>query len=147
MAEAIFRKQLADRGLAQSWLVDSAATGPWNVGDLGDSRGLRVLKRHGLDTAHRARVVQKKDFDKFHYIICMDHSNVADLQGLAPQQHSAEIKLLGSYDELSSQEATGEIIVDPYYLDEPAFDLTYRRCWRACVTFLNSVEGVEPPGK
>lgn len=147
MAEAILRKQLESRGLADAWLVDSAATGPWNLGDLPDSRALLVLRRHGLDSAHRARLVEKGDFGKFRHIICMDHNNVADLQGIAPEQHTAKVELLGSYDELSSQEKTKEVIVDPYYLDEVAFEDTYRRCWRACVSFLNSVEGAEPSDK
>lgn len=144
MAEAIFREQLASRGLTDAWLVDSAATAPWNVGNLPDSRALVVLRRHGLDSKHRARVMEKGDFAKFHHIICMDHDNVAELQGIAPKNHTAKIELLGSYDELSSQEETKEVIVDPYYLDDTAFEDTYRRCWRACASFLKSIEGAEP---
>ena len=44
IAEAVFKKLLSDKNIAERWTVDSAATGEWNTGDLPDSRALKTLE-------------------------------------------------------------------------------------------------------
>lgn len=40
------------------WVIDSGATSDWNVGSSPDARGLACLRKHGIDSSHRARQVQ-----------------------------------------------------------------------------------------
>ena len=49
-AEAVMKKVAADNGM-DGWLhIESAAIGPWHVGDLPDSRIVRFIKKHHVLT-------------------------------------------------------------------------------------------------
>ncbi|XP_067878180.1 low molecular weight phosphotyrosine protein phosphatase isoform X6 [Heterodontus francisci] len=76
IAEAIFRKQVTDRGIISKWKIDSAATSTYEIGNPADERGQRCLMKHGISTNHIARQVTKNDFLTFDYILCMDESNL-----------------------------------------------------------------------
>lgn len=39
------------------WVIDSGATSDWNIGSFPDARGLACLRRHGIDSDHRAQQV------------------------------------------------------------------------------------------
>uniref|UniRef100_A0A672MA37 protein-tyrosine-phosphatase n=1 Tax=Sinocyclocheilus grahami TaxID=75366 RepID=A0A672MA37_SINGR len=39
------------------WVIDSGATSDWNTGSSPDSCGLACLRKHGIETDHRARQV------------------------------------------------------------------------------------------
>ncbi|KAM9338818.1 low molecular weight phosphotyrosine protein phosphatase isoform 3-T3 [Symphorus nematophorus] len=121
------------RHVARQWVIDSGATSDWNVGSSPDARGLACLRRHGIETSHRARQVTKNDFMSFEYILCMDESNLSDLNRKAKQvQNSqAKIELLGSYDPQKQH-----IIKDPYYGTDEDFEKVYQQCVRCCKAFL-----------
>ncbi|KAM9338816.1 low molecular weight phosphotyrosine protein phosphatase isoform 1-T1 [Symphorus nematophorus] len=133
IAEAVFRKMATDAGIVDEWVIDSGATSDWNVGSSPDARGLACLRRHGIETSHRARQVTKNDFMSFEYILCMDESNLSDLNRKAKQvQNSqAKIELLGSYDPQKQH-----IIKDPYYGTDEDFEKVYQQCVRCCKAFL-----------
>jgi low molecular weight phosphotyrosine protein phosphatase len=59
---------------------------------------------------HRARQVTSDDYKQFDFILCMDQSNLRDLQDMAPSGATAAVKLLGSFDPHGQT-----IIKDPYY--------------------------------
>lgn len=44
--------------LLLQWVIDSAATSDWNIGSSPDARGLACLRKHGIETTHRAQQVQ-----------------------------------------------------------------------------------------
>ncbi|XP_026887402.1 low molecular weight phosphotyrosine protein phosphatase isoform X1 [Electrophorus electricus] len=133
IAEAVFRHMATERGEAEKWLIDSGATSDWNTGSFPDARGLSCLRRHDIETDHRARQVTKEDFMTFDYILCMDESNLRDLKRKANtvKNSKAKIELLGSYD--PEQQL---IINDPYYGSEQDFETVYEQCIRCCKTFL-----------
>lgn len=134
-AQAVFKKLLSQRGREEKWMVDSAGTGHWNLGELPDPRARRALERQGLKEEHRARVVEEEDFRKFEYIVCMDHSNMENLLQLAPKDSSATLQLLGIFDDEGP-----EVIEDPYYGSDRDFEVVLERCWKACTGFLDFVE-------
>ena len=155
-AEAIFKRLLEERGVSESWTVDSAGTGDWNLGELPDPRTLKTLRykvvplichiyndlctvcrRHGLDSDHRARLLVEKDLEQFEHIIVFDHKNIQDTLEMYPKGLTEDrLTLLGRFD--SEQES--DIIEDPYYLEDKDFETTYLICERACKAFLESVE-------
>ncbi len=134
MAEAILKKQLADRGLQGQWVVDSAGMGPWHVGKPPDPRTIVTLKSHCLSTDHRGRMVGVEDFHRFHYLLGMDHENMSDLKQIQPKDGTATLKLLGSYDKREE-----DPIEDPYYGEDKVFEETFQLLWQACSDFLDSV--------
>ncbi|KAM4712657.1 low molecular weight phosphotyrosine protein phosphatase isoform 2-T2 [Anableps anableps] len=133
IAEAVFRKMATDAGVVDKWVIDSGATSDWNTGSLPDTRGLACLRKHGIETSHKARQVTKDDFMSFEYILCMDESNLSDLKRKANsvKNCSAKIELLGSYDPQNQL-----IIKDPYYGSDKDFENVYEQCLRCCKAFL-----------
>uniref|UniRef100_A0A1A7X514 Low molecular weight phosphotyrosine protein phosphatase n=1 Tax=Iconisemion striatum TaxID=60296 RepID=A0A1A7X514_9TELE len=119
--------------LLLQWVIDSGATSDWNTGSLPDARGLACLRKHGIETSHRARQVTKEDFTSFDYILCMDESNLSDLKRKAKsvKNTKAAVELLGKYDPQKQL-----IINDPYYGSDQDFEKVYEQCVRCCKAFL-----------
>uniref|UniRef100_A0A8C6SY58 Low molecular weight phosphotyrosine protein phosphatase n=1 Tax=Neogobius melanostomus TaxID=47308 RepID=A0A8C6SY58_9GOBI len=135
IAEAVFRKMATDAGVVDTWVIDSGATSDWNTGSSPDARGLACLRKHGIETSHRARQVTKEDFQTFEYILCMDENNLSDLKKKANsvKNATARIELLGSYDPQKQL-----IIKDPYYGSDKDFETVYEQCVRCCKAFLDT---------
>ncbi|XP_061602539.1 low molecular weight phosphotyrosine protein phosphatase isoform X2 [Cololabis saira] len=134
IAEAVFKKMATDADVVNKWVIDSGATSDWNIGSSPDARGLACLRKHGIETSHRARQVTKDDFMSFEYILCMDENNLSDLKKKANsvKDYRAKIELLGSYDPQKQL-----IIKDPYYGSDSDFENVYEQCVRCCKAFLD----------
>ncbi|XP_077442549.1 low molecular weight phosphotyrosine protein phosphatase isoform X1 [Stigmatopora argus] len=135
IAEAVFKKMATDAGVVDKWHIDSAATSTYEIGNPPDHRGLDCMKRHGVPMAHVARQVTSDDFMNFEFILCMDESNLRDLnhKGNSVKNHKARIELLGKYDPQKKL-----IIKDPYYGSDEDFEKVYEQCQRCCKAFLES---------
>jgi protein-tyrosine phosphatase len=122
LAEGVFSAVLAERGQGQNFLLDSAATGGWEVGSPPDPRSIAVAMCYGIDiSAQRARKVTPEDFHRHDLILGMDRSNVADLKALAPAAMRDRIHLF-----LEFAEGKARDVPDPYYDGAEAFASVYR---------------------
>ncbi|GAA6089845.1 low molecular weight phosphotyrosine protein phosphatase isoform X2 [Tachysurus ichikawai] len=133
IAEAVFRKMATESGVVDKWRIDSAATSTYEIGNPPDYRGAACMKKHSVPMRHVARQVTKEDFVTFEYILCMDDSNLRDLNRKANsvKNSKAKIELLGSYDPEKQL-----VIKDPYYGSEKDFETVYEQCVRCCRVFL-----------
>ncbi|EHA98376.1 Low molecular weight phosphotyrosine protein phosphatase [Heterocephalus glaber] len=97
-----------------------------------DYRGQSCMKKYGIPMSHVAWQVTE-DFPTFDYILCMDESNLRDLNRKSNQVKNCKAKteLLGSYDPQKQL-----IIEDPYYGNESDFELVYQQCISCCKAFL-----------
>lgn len=130
VAEAALRQLLASDGV--EWLVDSAGTAAYHVGESPDRRTLASLRRHGIpEGAHKAWQFTAEHFDRFDHVIAMDRSNLDNLERLARTQADTDkLALFRSFDpEVSSRPdrdlqkgPTDHDTPDPYYGDEAGFD-------------------------
>ncbi|XP_061012988.1 low molecular weight phosphotyrosine protein phosphatase-like [Dama dama] len=129
IAEAVFRKLVTDQNISDNWRIDSAATSTYELGNPPDYRGQACMKKHGIRMSHVARQVTKEDFATFDYILCMDESNLRDLNRKSNQVKNcrAKIELLGSYDPQKQL-----IIEDPYYGNDADFETVYQQRVRCC---------------
>jgi protein-tyrosine-phosphatase len=75
-AEGVFLHLLAQRGLQDSFTVDSAGTGGWHVGKPADARMRRAAERRGIQLHSRARQVEVADLQEFDHILTMDDDNL-----------------------------------------------------------------------
>ncbi|MBV7391776.1 MULTISPECIES: low molecular weight protein-tyrosine-phosphatase [Enterococcus] len=120
MAEAIFRDAFVKERQQADFLVDSAATSSWEVGNPPHRGTQKILKQHNISTKGIvARQIKLTDFDRFDYIIAMDNENLSDLKEMAPADSKAEILLY--LDILPEKQ--GQSIPDPWYTGD--FEETY----------------------
>ncbi len=117
MAESIFRHKVREAGLDDSFLLDSAGTGNWHVGDHPDPRTIEVLRLNGITEFSRARQVASTDFSRFEHIIAMDLANVRDLQSWQ-STGPGRVTLMSDWNENS----TLIEVPDPYYGDFSGFE-------------------------
>ncbi len=120
LAEGVFRAVLTEHG--RDMVLDSAATGGWNLGEAPDPRSIAVAARHGIDiSGQRARKVRPEDFARFDLILGMDRQNVRDLRALAPADAGERIHLLAEFAQGQARD-----VPDPYYDGQEAFASVYR---------------------
>ncbi|MBO9671782.1 MAG: low molecular weight phosphotyrosine protein phosphatase, partial [Sphingobium sp.] len=120
MAEGAFRLAAQDAGLDVE--IESAGTGDWHVGNPPDHRAQATALRYGADISrYAARQVEPEDFHYFTHIFALDHSNLADLQAMAPVDARAELALL--LDLVEGRQ--GGAIGDPYYGGDEGFERTW----------------------
>lgn len=82
-AEGIMKAKVEEKGLASQFYIDSAAIGPWHVGQLPDNRMRRCGAAHGYCFDSHARQFDKSDFAKFDYIVVMDNDNYRAITRMA----------------------------------------------------------------
>ncbi|MCG2610556.1 low molecular weight phosphotyrosine protein phosphatase [Flavobacterium sp. SM15] len=126
LAEAILQSKLPK----DLFIVDSAGTGGWHVGQEPDKRSILTAKNRGLDiTGQRGRQFSKNDFENFDYIYVMDHSNYKNVIALAPNQ-DAKSKVKMILNELFPNENVD--VPDPYYGGQNGFEQVFDMLDEAC---------------
>lgn len=111
MAEAMFKKMVAEAGLADQITIDSAETSNIAEGSPADSRTKAILDKHHIkDDGMIARQLQDRDYYDADYIIAMDQINVRDAKDTAPA--GLENKVHGIFEATPGKENC--YIVDPW---------------------------------
>lgn len=144
MAEVVMRALVAQRGLGDVVLVDSAGTGDWHIGERADRRALASLAGGGYDgSAHRARQFDPQWFDERDLVIALDHGHLRTLQAWAPSADDrAKVRLLRSFDPAVTEGASGAAldVPDPYYDGARAFDEVLAVVTASCAGLLDRIE-------
>ena len=120
LAEAAFRAEAAKAGLKAT--ADSAGTADYHIGEAPDPRAIRTAARFGIDiSGYRGQQAVAADFTRFTHIFAADHSNLSNLERIAPAAHSARLSLL--LDLVPGRE--GQAVADPWYGEEEGFLITW----------------------
>ncbi len=92
LAEGILRSKLPQ----DRFVIDSAGTGNYHIGNPPDSRSIKVADKYGLDiTSLRGRQFTRYDFDNFDLIYVMDASNYESVMSLArTEDDKAKVKFV-----------------------------------------------------
>ncbi|WP_428240356.1 low molecular weight protein-tyrosine-phosphatase [Gynuella sp.] len=137
IAEGVFRALIQERGVDEQFVVDSAGTAGYHVGEGPDERAVRALKGRKIDISDlRARQLQASDFEEYDYILVADRQNLKDVQTMAGESGSAEVRLFLSYD----PESQVDEIPDPYYGGSEGFETVIDLCSAASEKFLQHVQ-------
>lgn len=120
LAEAVFRKVVAEAGLEPRFRIDSAGTSGYHDGDPPDARTAEVAGRRGVTVAGISRRVTPQDVAAFDYLVVMDEDNRRAVERLvASAPADAEVRLFREFD----PEAGGEVEVpDPYFGGPDGFE-------------------------
>lgn len=126
LAEGILKSKLPE----SIYLVDSAGTGDYHVGDTPDPRSLKTAEKYGLDiTNQRGRQFNVSDFDAFDYIYVMDDSNFKNVVKLARNANDiAKVQYI--LNEIYPNQ--NHSVPDPYTGGIQGFDNTFKMLDEAC---------------
>jgi protein-tyrosine phosphatase len=120
LAEAAFRKEVAEAGLEEVFDVKSSGTGHWHVGGQADQRMRETAGKFGLSLeAHRAQQFLAGHIADFDHVLVMDKSNLHDVLFLdRKEKHGTKVRLFREFDP-----DPGDFQVpDPYYGGPQGFD-------------------------
>ncbi len=137
-AEGVFRKMVADAGLAHAIRVDSAGTHAYHVGEPPDTRSQAIARARGYDLSGiRARRIDTGDFGAFDLIIAMDRDHHAILARMAPPAARAKVGLMLTY----ARRAKTLDVPDPYYGGPEGFELVLDLIEDAAAGLLVALQG------
>jgi protein-tyrosine phosphatase len=132
LAEGVFRQLVEERGLQKNFLIDSAGTASYHVGEAPDKHARNAAKAYGFSIDQlKGRQFTTADLLQWDYIIAMDQSNHLNLQKLGPAK--GELLLMREFDE----ENAGADVPDPWSQGQAAFHETYRILRRSCEKLLD----------
>jgi protein-tyrosine phosphatase len=141
IAEVVMRAKVAEAGLADRIVVDSAGTGDWHAGGPADERTIDTLRAHGYDDGgHVARQFKADWFDDVDLVVAMDSKNLQALRWLAPGDSADKIVRLRSFDPASRG---GDLDVpDPYYGGTDHFEEVLEMVEAGCDGLLEHVRSL-----
>ncbi len=139
-AEGVFRHLLAERGSSPRYVVASAGTAAYHVGESPDDRSAQTAAQRGITLSGSAARFDVEDFARFDWVIAMDRSNHRDLLARAPDSEAAaKVALLRRWD--PDNTAGDDLDVpDPYYGGPSGFDDVLDICVRSCRALLDELE-------
>ena len=121
---------LASKLPSEKFIVDSAGTGSYHVGEKPDKRSIETAKKNGLDISHqRARQFTTEDFNEFDYIFVMDKSNYKNVIKLSKDKnHHQKVEMILNH--LFPNENVD--VPDPYFGLQNGFDMVYNMLDETC---------------
>ena len=120
-AEGIFNQKIKERDVENFFVVDSAGTGSWHVGNLPDQRMLATALSRGIKLNSRSRQIEENDLYEFDQILVMDKDNLEAVKSLTKDHKNplnSKIKLILSY----AKNFQLEEVPDPYYGGQNGFE-------------------------
>jgi len=120
-AEAVFKQKIKERDLEKLFVVDSAGTGGWHVGNLADQRMRETALSRGIKLTSRSRQIEENDLYEFDQILVMDKDNLEAVKLLTKDQKNSlnsKIKLILSF----SKNSQLDEVPDPYYGGQNGFE-------------------------
>ena len=119
-AEAILKKKLTDDNIQDDFLVDSAGTAGYHVGESSDPRMIGYAAKRGYNMDHITRKFNPaKDFVRFDYIITMDNENFEDVKSHDNLNRFSH-KIFKITDFCKNMKV--DEVPDPYYEGEEGFN-------------------------
>ena len=121
LAEGILQRKADEAGFG--WVVDSAGTNGYHVGEPPHKLSQKVAKMNGIDISSQcARNFRADDFDKYDKIYAMAEDVIDEMKYIARNKFDAsKVDLL--MNELHP--GKNEDIPDPWYGTEPGYHRTY----------------------
>ena len=139
-AEGVLRAKLQTAGLQGRVIVASAGTHGYHTGEAPDPRAVRHAAQRGYDLSRqRARPFVADDFQRFDWLLAMDHDNLAWLRKHeAAGASEARVELLMPYALRHAQHA---VVPDPYYGGPAGFEQVLDLVEDACDGVVRRLQG------
>ena len=119
-AEAVFKHLVEQKGESKNYLIDSAGTSAYHIGDRADARMRSHAKKRGIELSSISRQFEQEDFDQFDYIVGMDEENMHAMKYLA--RNKEDLSKLHAMTDFSKKFNYNHV-PDPYYGGSDGFEL------------------------
>ena len=132
MAEYVMKHLVSSRGLEEHFYIDSAATSTEEIGN-GVHRGtVAKLRSEGIPLGnHRSVQLRRSDYEKYDYILGMDHWNLKNMHRILKEDPQEKVALLLDFS------VHPRDIADPWYTGN--FDVTYEDVVEGCEALLEHI--------
>jgi protein-tyrosine phosphatase len=148
-AEGVMRHVVAEAGMEDQVLLDSAGTGSWHVGSAPDARATAAAQGRGVTLSGQARQVSATDIEDFDLILAMDRANLRDLKALAGGEAAEKVHLLREFDPgVGGPPFSGAAdldVPDPYYGASGGFEEVFDLVEAACRGLLDEIRAGRVP--
>ncbi len=131
LAEGILQSKLPE----DSFIIDSAGTSNYHIGEKPDKRSIAIARHYGIDIGNqRGRQFTSLDFERFDHIYAMDNSNYRNILALARNdKDKTKVKLILN-ESLPNENLD---VPDPYYGGDSGFDNVFKMLDDACQIIAN----------
>ena len=136
-AEGVFAKLLKEQDLEEYFVIDSAGTHAYHIGEAPDLRSQHAALERDIELAHlRARKVIMGDFEDFDFLLAMDDDNYQTLMDACPEEYKDKISYFLDYaPHLDTRE-----VPDPYFGGKYGFERVLDLAEEASVGFLSMLQ-------
>lgn len=129
MAEFVLKDLVKKKGIEDYFAIASSATSTEEIGNPVHKGTKNKLKEYGISTeGKRAIQLDIKDYQKYDYIIAMDHRNVTNIHRIIGQDPTGKVSRLLDFTKNPRD------IADPWYTGD--FDQTYDDIYEGCQALL-----------
>ena len=139
LAEGILKHKVKQAGL--DWIVESAGTNGYHVGQPPHQLSQKVARLNGIDIcAQKARQFIKEDFDHYDKIYAMADDVAEEIKWIAEDKFDPK-KLTLFLNELFPGEDRS--VPDPWYGTEPGYHEVYKLIDETCERIIGKYENVK----
>ena len=142
MAESVLTHMVSQRGLAEQFEIDSAATSREEIGNPPHYGTRTKLAQEGIPLIpHRARQMNRDDYLYFDYLIGMDSANIRNMTRIVGGEYTkGKIYKMLSFADYDKNHRLVEArdVADPWYTGD--FEATYRDVVAGCEGFLHYLQ-------
>lgn len=142
MAASVLRQRIADAGLADAVVVDSAGTSGWHVGEPMDSRARRTLAAAGYPTDGTSRKFEAEWAPRIGLLLAMDSDNHRTLRRMVGD--GTDLRMIRQFDPALAHLRAPHVdldVPDPYYGGDAGFTTVLAMLERASDGVVAHVSG------
>ncbi|MDQ6609761.1 MAG: low molecular weight phosphotyrosine protein phosphatase [Bacteroidota bacterium] len=139
LAEGILKQRAREAGL--NWVIESAGTNGYHVGEAPHHLSQKVAKLNGIDIcSQKARRFVKEDFGRYDKIYAMADDVLADIKRIAKEKYDPS-----KVDLFLNELYPGKNIdvPDPWYGPEAGFHEVYKLIDKASESIISKYENVK----
>ena len=133
LAEFVFKNLVSQVGLADQFMVASAATSTEEIGNDVHRGSKAIMKKYHIPFGPRqARQITKRDYTEYDYLIGMDTANIRNMHRAFGGDPDGKVYKLLSF------AGEGRDVADPWYTGD--FETTYQDVLAGCEGLLKQLQ-------
>ena len=132
MAEFVMKDLVEKAGVAQQFLIESAATSTEEIGNSVYPPARRKLAEHGISCQGKTvRQMTRLDYSRYDLLIGMDSWNIRNMRAISGGDPEGKIRMLMDYTNRPGD------VADPWYTGD--FEATWRDVLEGCEALLSQL--------